>query len=82
MALVHKCITKQNQELFTLAIAYRGARIRRAAGEKCPVMQNARNDIRKYSIAVRSIDLGQLTRNCENRGQTSTIKRKLKGLAA
>jgi ribonuclease P/MRP protein subunit RPP40 len=47
MALAHKYMMSEGQGLFTLASTNRGARTRRAAGERCLVKQFARTDTRK-----------------------------------
>ncbi len=46
-----RCVMSDRQDLFTLASNNRGARTRRAAGEKC-----IRTNIRKNSFAVRIVD--------------------------
>jgi hypothetical protein len=53
LALEHKYVMSERQDLFTLASTIRGARTRRAAGERCLVKQFARTDTRNNSFAVK-----------------------------
>jgi ribonucleases P/MRP protein subunit RPP40 len=81
MALVHKYVRSDRQDLFTLASNNGGARTRRAAGEKCLVTQFARTDIRKNSFAVRIVDnWNQLPEKVRAEEKLPPFKRKLKGL--
>ena len=61
----------------------RGARTRRAAGERCLVKQFARTDTRKNSFAVRAVDSwNELPESVRAEEKLPHFKRKLKGLAA
>jgi hypothetical protein len=54
MALVHKYMAKQNQNLFTRSGGNGGARTRTAAGVDGLALQYARTDVRKNSFTVRT----------------------------
>ncbi len=83
MALAHKYVMSEGQGLFTLASTNRGARTRRAAGERCLVKQFARTDTRKNSFAVRAVDSWkELPDSVRAEEKLPHFKRKLKGLAA
>jgi hypothetical protein len=61
----------------------RGARTRRAAGERCLVKQFARTDTRKNFFAVRAVDSwNELPDSVRAEDRLPHFKRKLKGLAA
>jgi hypothetical protein len=83
MALTHKYVMNEEQGLFTLASNNRGARTRRAAGEKCLVKQFARTDTRKNFFAVRAVDSwNDLPDSVRAEEKLPHFKRKLKGLVA
>jgi hypothetical protein len=85
MALAHKYVMSEGQGLFTLASTNRGARTRRAAGERCLVKQFARTDTRKNSFPVRgrAVDSwNKLPDSVRAEEKLPHFKRKLKGLAA
>jgi hypothetical protein len=79
MALVHKYVYKEGQELFPQTRDNGGARTRRAAGVKSLTAQYTRTDVRKYFFTVRVVEgwngLPNLTR-AESRHDT--FKRQLK----
>jgi ribonuclease P/MRP protein subunit RPP40 len=83
MALTHKYVMNAEQGLFTLASNNRGARTRRAAGEKCLVKQFERTDTRKNFFAVRAVDSwNDLPDSVRAEEKLPHFKRKLKGLVA
>ena len=76
-------VMNEGQGLFTLASTNRGARLRRAAGERCLVKQFARTDTRKNSFAVRAVDSwNKLPDSVRAEDKLPLFKRKLIGLAA
>ncbi len=56
MALVHKYMAKQNQNLFTRSGGNGGARTRTAAGVNGLAVQYARTDVRMQSFTVRAVE--------------------------
>ncbi len=56
MALVHKYMATQNQNLFTRPGGNGGARTRTAAGVDGLAVQFARTDVRKNSITVQTVE--------------------------
>jgi hypothetical protein len=83
MALAYKYVMSDRQDLFTLASTNRGARTKRAAGERCLVKQFARTGTRKNSFAVGTVDSwNELPESVRAEEKLPHFKRKLKGLAA
>ncbi len=56
MALVHKYMTRQDQNLFIRSGGNGGARTRTAAGVDGLAVQFARTDVRKNSFTVRAVE--------------------------
>jgi len=79
MALVHKYLSKDKQELFTLAGVEGRARTRQTAGTKALTAQFAKGDIRKNSFTVRAVDpWNKLPESARQETKQDSFKRQLK----
>jgi hypothetical protein len=80
MALVHKYMAKQNQNLFTRSGGNGGARTRTAAGVDGLAVQFARTDVRKNSFTVRAVDGNSLPNSLRAERRPESFKMRLKAV--
>ena len=82
MALTHKYLHKEKQEMFTLAGTEGRARTRQTAGTKALTAQFAKSDIWKNSFAVRVVDpWNKLPDSARQETKQELFKRQLKKAA-